>query len=235
MSQAAGEGGQLLFGGCMHSVNSLVLIGNGIAFAIQVVLLLVLGSFADFGRWRPLILMAWTAVSIILGCIPPAFHRADQWRGAFWLAVWSIIAYNITYTFYLAIFPGLARQTPKIRAKMQEHLSGRISREEYDVSDSLMRNELSNLALYVNGLGAVFIALVGAGILYSIKADDSIENSIRGYSLFSVWASVVFFIFAVPYDHSILLVCGLELNTSIGSLSSTSGGPASRSLLARTS
>ena len=207
MSQAAGPEGKLFFGGRFHTVNSLVLLGNGIAFAIQVVLLLLFGSFADFGKWRPLILIVWTVISVVIGCVPPALRRPDQWVSAFWLAVWSIVAYNITYTFYLATFPSLARQTPKIRSKMQEHLAGRISRQEYDQSDSLMRNQFSNLALYSNGLGAVFIALVGAGILYSIKADASVDNSIWGYSLFSVWASAVFFLFALPYDPRIFIVC----------------------------
>ena len=198
MSQAANADGKLFFGGRLHSVNSLVLLGNGIAFAIQVVLLLMFGSFADFGSWRPWILILWTVVSVVIGCVPPALTRPDQWISAFWLAVWGIVAYNIAYTFYLATFPGLARQTPTIRAKMQEYLAGRISREEYDRYDSLKRNELSNLALYMNGVGTVFISLVGAGILYSIKADDSISNSIWGYSLFSVWASVAFLLLALP-------------------------------------
>lgn len=47
-----------------RTINSIVLLCNGISFAIQVVIFLVLGSFADFGSWRPnilivLSLLAW--------------------------------------------------------------------------------------------------------------------------------------------------------------------------------
>lgn len=34
------------------AVNSIVLITNGISFAIQAVLFLMIGAWADYGRWR---------------------------------------------------------------------------------------------------------------------------------------------------------------------------------------
>lgn len=36
----------------LNSVNSVVLLTNGISFAIQAVLLLFIGAWADYGRWR---------------------------------------------------------------------------------------------------------------------------------------------------------------------------------------
>jgi len=45
------------------SVNSTVLITNGLSFAIQAALFLVIGSFADYGRWRPYITIVFTILT----------------------------------------------------------------------------------------------------------------------------------------------------------------------------
>lgn len=34
------------------AVNSIILLTNGISFAIQAILLLVIGAWADYGTWR---------------------------------------------------------------------------------------------------------------------------------------------------------------------------------------
>ncbi len=46
LSQAAGGAGVLRFAGRDRTINSIVLLANGISFAIQVVLFLVVGSYA---------------------------------------------------------------------------------------------------------------------------------------------------------------------------------------------
>lgn len=45
------------------SVNSTVLITNGLSFAIQAVLFLLIGSFADYGTWRPWITIVFTILT----------------------------------------------------------------------------------------------------------------------------------------------------------------------------
>ena len=45
----AGDRGTLKFLGTFRTINSIVLLSNGISFAIQVVLFLALGSLADYG------------------------------------------------------------------------------------------------------------------------------------------------------------------------------------------
>ena len=47
--QAAGDSGTLVFAGRVRTINSIVLLANGISFAIQVVLFLIIGSYA--GEW----------------------------------------------------------------------------------------------------------------------------------------------------------------------------------------
>ena len=46
LSQAAGDAGTLQFAGVNRTVNSIVLVANGISFAIQIVLFLIIGSYA---------------------------------------------------------------------------------------------------------------------------------------------------------------------------------------------
>ena len=46
LSQAAGDSGTLVFAGRERTINSIVLLSNGISFAIQVVVFLIIGSYA---------------------------------------------------------------------------------------------------------------------------------------------------------------------------------------------
>ena len=46
LSQAAGDAGTLKFAGANRTINSIVLVCNGISFAIQIMLFLVIGSYA---------------------------------------------------------------------------------------------------------------------------------------------------------------------------------------------
>ena len=50
LSQAAGDAGVLHFVGVDRTINSIVLVANGISFAIQIVLFLIIGSYA--GNWH---------------------------------------------------------------------------------------------------------------------------------------------------------------------------------------
>ena len=61
LSQAAGDSGVLRFAGSLRTVDSIVLLSNGISFSIQAVLFLLIGSYADFGTWRPLYFDCWNS------------------------------------------------------------------------------------------------------------------------------------------------------------------------------
>lgn len=50
LDEAAGEGGKLKFAGKIRAINSIVLLSNGISFAIQIVVFLVIGSYAGSPR-----------------------------------------------------------------------------------------------------------------------------------------------------------------------------------------
>lgn len=96
LSQAAPETGLLPFAGRLRSVNSIVLLSNGISFSIQVLLFLVLGSYADFGTWRPWILIVQTAIAIAIGFGWLGVHTPDKWEyGAGLYIVGCELGYSI--------------------------------------------------------------------------------------------------------------------------------------------
>lgn len=90
---AAGDSEILNFLGSDRNINSIVLLSNGISFAIQVVLFLVLGSLADYGSWRPYILMFWSVVAFGLGFGWLGVHHADQWAVGTGLYMVGLIAH----------------------------------------------------------------------------------------------------------------------------------------------
>ena len=80
-----------------RTVSSIVLLANSIAFAIQIVVFLVLGSFAgvyerilcpnrlihvDFGTWRSNILIITSLMGIAIGFGWLGIHTPDRWEVA---------------------------------------------------------------------------------------------------------------------------------------------------------
>lgn len=63
-----GENNQYLdFAGGRRTIESIILLCNGISFAIQIVLFLVIGAYADFGTFRPKILIGVSIVAWGIG------------------------------------------------------------------------------------------------------------------------------------------------------------------------
>jgi MFS-type transporter involved in bile tolerance (Atg22 family) len=129
MYQAAGDAETLEFLGRTRSINSIVLLSNGISFALQVVIFLILGSFADFGSWRPNILIVLSIIAFGIGFGWLGVHTEDKWHVGVGLYIVGLIAYQTTVTFWTAAFPGLARNTKELRIKAEEFAEGRITRK----------------------------------------------------------------------------------------------------------
>ena len=100
--ERAGDSERLQFLGASRTINSIVLLANGISFAIQVVLFLFLGSMADYGKWRPWILVFWTIVAFGLGFGWLGVHTDDKWHVATGLYMIGLIAYQMCITFWTA-------------------------------------------------------------------------------------------------------------------------------------
>ena len=82
-----------------YSVNSIVLVTNGISFALQAVLLLIIGAWADYGTWRcvgrhvvasksscvigrPNITIFFTIVAVGVSFAWLGVEHPDQWEAA---------------------------------------------------------------------------------------------------------------------------------------------------------
>lgn len=149
------------FLGSDRSINSIVLLSNGISFAIQVVLFLILGAYADFGTFRSKILIGLSIVAYAIGFGWLGVHDSNQWQIGTGLYIVGLISYQLTLSYWSAAFPGLARNTKDIREKARECADGTITREQYDHFDSMKRNELSNVSRSCN-YHSVFRSLVVA-------------------------------------------------------------------------
>jgi hypothetical protein len=124
-------------------VNSIVLLTNGISFAIQAVLLLCIGAWSDFGTWRPNITIFFTVVAVAVSFAWLGVEDPAQWRPSIILyilgrqsshsslngfiikSIWPVITYQCSLTFYTAAFPGLARDLPEVKRSAEDVQEGR--------------------------------------------------------------------------------------------------------------
>ncbi|KAF8849980.1 MFS general substrate transporter [Acephala macrosclerotiorum] len=179
--QAAGDGDNLRFAGRERMINSIVLLSNGISFAVQIVVFLFLGSFADFGTWKPNILIGLSLVAWGIGFGWLGVHDSSKWPVA--TGMYIVGRENQGS---LMKFPGLARNTPELR-------------QEYDYADSLKRSELSNMAFYIQSLGEIVILAVIVGILFGLHVNASTTNNNWGLSVLIAFGTGAWMLLAIPW------------------------------------
>ncbi|KAJ7018600.1 MFS general substrate transporter [Mycena alexandri] len=106
--------------GRVRDINSIVLMTNGISFAIQAVLLLMIGAWADYGTSRPNITIFFTILAVAVSFAWLGVEDAAQWRSGVALYILGLITYQCSLTFWTAAFPGLARDLPEVKASVAE-------------------------------------------------------------------------------------------------------------------
>lgn len=166
---------------------------------MQTVIFLVLGSFADFGTWRPNILIALSLIAYALGFGWLGVHTQEKWHVGVGLYIVGLIAYQTTLTFWTAAFPGLARNTVEMKEKADAYVAGQISRDEYDDADTMQRSRLANVAFYVQSVAEIFILAIIVGIMFGLRVDDSPENNNWGLSVLVAFASGVWLLVSLPW------------------------------------
>ncbi|EXJ60129.1 hypothetical protein A1O7_04281 [Cladophialophora yegresii CBS 114405] len=197
--EAAGDSERLQFLGASRTINSIVLLTNGISFAIQVVLFLFLGSMADYGRWRPYILIFWSVVAFALGFGWLGVHTQEKWPVATGLYAVGLISYQMCITFWTAAFPGLARNTPQMREKAEQYENSEITRDDYDFADMMERNRIYNVAFIMQSAGEIVILAILVGILFALHVRDSAANNLWGLSVLIAYATGVWIVLAIPW------------------------------------
>ena len=111
----------------------------------------------------------------------------------------AVIAYQTTLTFWTAAFPGLARNTPQLRAKAEDYTAGRITRDEYDYADTLQRSRLSNMAFYIQSCGEIIILALIVGVLFGVNVTASEANNNYGLSVLIAFATGLWLLLALPW------------------------------------
>lgn len=200
ISQAAPEStGLLSFAGQKRNANSIVLLANGMSFALQAVLFLVIGAYADFGTGRRWVLIVWSIIAYGIGFGWLGVHKPGNWEVGAGLYIVGLIAYQLTLTYWTAAFPALARNTPEMREAAADHLAGRMTGGELHRRDEMERSRLANVAFYVQSCGELIILAIIVGIMFAVNVDASTENNNWGLSVLIAFASGCWLLLSIPW------------------------------------
>ncbi|KAF7984748.1 hypothetical protein HWV62_11701 [Athelia sp. TMB] len=141
----------LPWGGGTKAVSSIVLIANGVSFAVMTALFTTLGSAAD---------------------------SPDRWGASMALYMIGFISYGATLVFYAALFPRLARNTPHSRNLREKFENGEVTPEEYETEESLEKNRISNISTMHSNIGFIATLVLNLSILLpnKLKLDPKQDN-----------------------------------------------------------
>ncbi|KAF8271174.1 autophagy-related protein 22-like protein [Lactarius quietus] len=181
------------------AINSIVLLTNGISFAIQAVLLLTIGGWADYGTWRPNITIFFTLMAVGVSFAWLAVEDPSQWRTGVVLYVLGLISYQGALTFWTAAFPGLARNLPEVQESAEEAKQGLKLLDDHSHFESLARNRVSNISFAISSAGEIVILAIMVGILKALNADASAENNTKAFSVLIAFSGGVWLLCAIPW------------------------------------
>ncbi|KAI0774741.1 vacuole effluxer Atg22 like-domain-containing protein [Trametes elegans] len=175
---APGASGQcvVLWAGTPRSVNSVVLIANGIGFAIMSLLFTTVSSLADYGSGGRWVLLIATVVCWIAQFASVVLTGPSRWGLAMAIYVISFVAYGAVYVFYVSVFPRLARHTPRARQLKTRYERGDILLEEYEREESMEVNRISYISTAYSEMGFVVVLALNLAVLLP-RADDPRANT----------------------------------------------------------
>ncbi|KAF5359548.1 hypothetical protein D9756_003285 [Leucocoprinus leucothites] len=180
-----GTGGCVLpYLGQIRDVNSIVLLTNGISFAIQAVVLLIIGAWADYGQWRPNITIFFTVVAVAVSFAWLGVEDATKWQAGFNLTFWT------------AAFPGLARDLPEVQESYDLVISGE---KLWSLLFITQRIDTDNFTGKKTMLGEIVILAIMVGILKAVKSEESTENNTRAFSVLLAFSGGVWLLCALPW------------------------------------
>ncbi|KAF8150707.1 MFS general substrate transporter [Crassisporium funariophilum] len=185
--------------GQVRDINSIVLLTNGISFAIQAILLLFIGAWADYGRWRPNITIFFTLVAVGVSFAWLGVEQPSQWRAGVALYILGLITYQCSLTFWTAAFPGLVRDLPEVVYSKNQFENGQKSEQEHNRFNSISRNRVSNISFAVCSVGEIIILAVMVGILKGLKAEQSTESNTKAFSVLIAFSGGVWLLCALPW------------------------------------
>lgn len=188
------SGGQCVvpWGSGHKSVSSVVLVANGLSFAVMTLIFTTIGSAADYGRFGRYLLLfvtvvCWAAqfasMSLICKCTilrsGISIHCSsapDRWKAALGLYMLGFISYGATLVFYAAIFPRLARNTPHARELRRRLEHGEVSPETYEMEESLEKNRISNISTVHSNIGYIVTLALNLSLLIPLMNNAKVDN-----------------------------------------------------------
>ncbi|KAI8980030.1 MFS general substrate transporter [Trametes punicea] len=185
--------------GRVRDVNSIVLLTNGISFALQAVILLLIGAWADYGRWRPNITIFFTFMAVAVSFAWLGVDDPSKWQAGVALYILGLITYQCALTFWTAAFPGLARNLPRVQESALQVVSGEKTLSDHADYESLERNRISNISFAVCSAGEIVILAIMVGILKGLKSDASTENNTKAFSALIAFSGGVWLLCALPW------------------------------------
>ncbi|KAL0954343.1 hypothetical protein HGRIS_003337 [Hohenbuehelia grisea] len=185
--------------GKIRDVNSIVLLTNGISFALQAVILLMIGAWADYGRWRPNITIIFTILAVAVSFAWLGVEDPQKWRAGVALYILGLITYQGALTFWTAAFPGLARNLPEIKTSAELVKEGQKDLAEHEHAESMQRNRISNVSFAICSAGEIMILALMVGIIKGLKADESSENNTHAFSVLIAFSGGVWLLCAIPW------------------------------------
>ncbi|RXW25436.1 hypothetical protein EST38_g421 [Candolleomyces aberdarensis] len=185
--QAPDSSGQcvLPWAGGVKAVSSIVLIANGLSFAAMTLIFTTIGSAADYGSFGRWLLLVVTYPS--------------RWGLAMALFMIGYISYGATLVFYAAIFPRLARNTEHTRAVLEQYEGGEITREEYELEESLEKNRVSNISTTHSNIGYIATLCLNLTLLLPLRDNPRVNNYVLVLvNSYWVLTGIWWFIFQQP-------------------------------------
>ncbi|KAH9062327.1 MFS general substrate transporter [Lactarius vividus] len=189
----------LPWGSGTKEVSSIVLVASGLGFAIMTIVFATIGPAADyrtFGRWLLLVSTAicWGAQFASMTLTSPS-----RWGAAMALLIISFASQGIVSSFFSAIFPQLARNTPHSRELRARHERGELSLEDYEKEKSIEKSKISSVSMACFFGGQVFALPLNLSLLLPLSDNPKVDNYVivlsTGYwVLFGIW----WFIFQQP-------------------------------------
>ncbi|KAG2115812.1 autophagy-related protein 22-like protein [Suillus discolor] len=164
------------WGGGTKSVSSVVLIANGISFAIMTAIFTTIGSAADYGTFGRWLLFAVTVVCWAAQYACMALTTPNRWVLAMVLYILGFVSYGATLVFFSALFPRLARNTPHARQLREKYENGEISPEVYEQEESLEKNRISNISTAHSNVGYVVTLLLNLTLLLPMTNNPKVDN-----------------------------------------------------------
>jgi MFS-type transporter involved in bile tolerance (Atg22 family) len=119
-----------------------------------------------------------------------AWGLTDHYLGVTWWA---------SYVFFNAVFPKLADDLPGVHKAREQLENGEITKEEYELENSLTRSKVMNISWVWNNVGFIIVCAMSLGALSGVHANDGTVQNNWGYSISVAISTGFWIILAIPW------------------------------------